>query len=122
MPVARKSEVVTGRLKAVDRRAAIVRAAHKLFMTDGYDAARMEDIAVAADCSTGPLYHVFSSKKEVFEAVILAAIANLQSSILEWREMHKEASPLTRILISCCRVRPRGCWGRSGGANCATAK
>ena len=101
MPPIRKTAAAPSRLKAVDRKAAIVRAARQLFMTQGYDATRMEDIAVAADCSTGPLYHVFSSKKEVFEAVLLASIESVQGMIRNRYDQHSEASPLNRVLMAC---------------------
>jgi AcrR family transcriptional regulator len=56
---------MAGRLKADERRERLVRAARKLFATRGYEATRMEDIAEAAGCTTGPLYHFYKTKQDV---------------------------------------------------------
>jgi AcrR family transcriptional regulator len=53
-------------------RSAILQAAHDLFAEQGYHGTSMRQIAKQADLALGGLYHYFSSKEEVFEAVFLA--------------------------------------------------
>lgn len=52
------------------RRQTILRQARRRFMTDGYAATRMEPVAREASVSTATLYAFFSSKAELFTAVI----------------------------------------------------
>lgn len=51
-------------------RAALVAAARVVFERDGYLDARLTDITAEASCSTGSFYTYFSSKEEIFQAVI----------------------------------------------------
>lgn len=55
------------------RRAAVVLHARRAFMSSGYSTTRIEPIARAAGVSTATLYGYFSSKDELFEAVIADA-------------------------------------------------
>lgn len=54
-------------------RAALVAAARVVFERDGFLEARLTDITAEANCSTGSFYTYFSSKDEIFQAVIEAA-------------------------------------------------
>src|ERR1700745_1695500 len=54
-------------------RAALVAAARKVFERDGYLDARLIDITRAAKCSAGTFYTYFSSKQEIFAAVLEVA-------------------------------------------------
>jgi AcrR family transcriptional regulator len=54
-------------------RAALVDAARLVFERDGFLRARITDIPAAANCSTGTFYTYFSSKEEIFTAVLEAA-------------------------------------------------
>jgi AcrR family transcriptional regulator len=51
-------------------RAALLRAAQYIFERDGFIEARITDITAAADTATGSFYSYFSSKEQIFEAVI----------------------------------------------------
>lgn len=51
-------------------RAALVTAARTVFERDGYLNARLTDITAEANCSTGSFYTYFTSKKEIFAAVL----------------------------------------------------
>lgn len=53
-----------------EKQAAIIRAAQEIFLTHGYTRAGMADIARDADVSTATLYKRFSSKEELFAAVV----------------------------------------------------
>ena len=56
------------------RRDDIVEAALKVFERDGYEAAKMIDIAKEADVAKGTLYLYFENKSVLLEGVILTAI------------------------------------------------
>ena len=56
------------------RRDDIVQAALKIFDRDGFEAAKMEDIAREAEVAKGTLYLYFDTKNALLEAVILTAI------------------------------------------------
>ncbi|OJX15314.1 MAG: hypothetical protein BGO82_11620 [Devosia sp. 67-54] len=58
------------RLSAGERRAQIIEAAVAAFARDGYDATRMDDIAVQAGITKPVLYDHFSSKRALFLAVL----------------------------------------------------
>ncbi|MDR7519982.1 MAG: TetR/AcrR family transcriptional regulator [Armatimonadota bacterium] len=51
-------------------RARVVKAAHEVFARDGYVAARMSDVVIAARLSTGGVYRYFGGKEDLFAAVI----------------------------------------------------
>lgn len=71
------------RLSPEERRAAIVEAAFTVFRTEGFAAARMEDVARRAGVAKGTVYLYFADKQALFEAmveaVILPQIARLES-------------------------------------------
>jgi AcrR family transcriptional regulator len=49
---------------------AILSAAEKVFARDGYQQARMEDIAETAELAKGTLYYYFKSKDEIFALLL----------------------------------------------------
>ncbi len=51
------------------QQARILDAARRLFLTHGYNAAKLRDIARAADVSMGGIYHHFESKQQIYEAL-----------------------------------------------------
>lgn len=53
-----------------DRTGRILDAASRLFRTQGYDAVRIEDIAAAAEVSTGTCYNYFSTKGDLLLAIV----------------------------------------------------
>lgn len=59
--------------RGVRTRAALVVAARTVFERDGFLASRLTDITAEARCSTGTFYTYFTSKEEVFLAVMEAA-------------------------------------------------
>mgnify|MGYP001800603513 CR=1 FL=1 len=56
------------------RREDIVKAALKIFASDGYESAKMVDIAGEAEVAKGTLYLYFDTKIDLLEAVILTEI------------------------------------------------
>lgn len=65
---------------SVDRKAAIVAAAHKVFATYGFDAGTIRQIAAEAGVAEGLIYHYFDGKEALLDAVIH------DRSILSWLE------------------------------------
>jgi AcrR family transcriptional regulator len=56
-------------------RAALLGAAERLFVRDGYDRTSTQAILLAAGLSRGALYHHFDSKEDLFAAVFEAVSA-----------------------------------------------
>jgi len=63
------NEPVELTLKAQKTRRHILDTALSLFVTQGYDATTMREIAIAADCSLGLTYRYFARKEELVLAV-----------------------------------------------------
>ncbi len=53
----------------------ILHAAQHMFLTKNYADVSMTSIAAAADVTKGALYHHFTSKEELYEAMLLADLA-----------------------------------------------
>ncbi len=76
-------------------RSAIVTAAREVFARYGFRKATMEDVARAARKGKSSLYHYFSSKEEVFQAVV-----EKEGGILEQQmeqALEKEKTPQAKI-------------------------
>jgi AcrR family transcriptional regulator len=79
-------------MSAALTRAALLDAAKTLFVTKGFDATSIEDIAQLAQASKGAVYHHFSDKQEIFAevfrasqaVVIQAAIDSVSGSGQSW--------------------------------------
>jgi len=65
----------TGRPDGGAKRRQIMDGARSAFLASGFDGASMNDIAREAGVSKGTLYAYFSSKEELFEAIIQAEYA-----------------------------------------------
>ena len=66
-------EATGGRMAAghdARKRRQILEGARQLFMSEGFDAASMGDIALAAGVSKGTLYVYFDSKERLFQALV----------------------------------------------------
>ena len=61
-------------------RAALVAAARTVFERDGFQAARITDIAKLAGMAHGSFYTYFSSKEEVFEEVVRGLLVELMGA------------------------------------------
>jgi AcrR family transcriptional regulator len=71
--VAESGRSVTQARRSATTRAALLAAAKTVFARDGFDAARIEDIAAAAGRTRGAFYANFASKNDVFLALRSAA-------------------------------------------------
>lgn len=79
------------------RRDDIVQAALKIFDRDGFEAAKMEDIAREAEVAKGTLYLYFDTKNALLEAVILSAI---MPALEEMGQVAAESTGSARDLLS----------------------
>jgi AcrR family transcriptional regulator len=59
---------------------AVLDTAASLFANKGYDAGSIGEIATALGISKAAIYHYFSSKQEIFDAIILRALQQLRKS------------------------------------------
>ena len=84
------------RVKTEAKRDAIVRAASEVFREMGFEGASMSEIAARAGGSKATLYGYFSSKEELFVAVILGAAAAHFDPIFE--ALAKDSDDLERVL------------------------
>jgi AcrR family transcriptional regulator len=68
----RRGRPSLARVNAIDR--AVIDTARRLFLSDGFDAVAMEQVAAAAGISKGTLYARHASKEVLFKAVIEATV------------------------------------------------
>lgn len=66
--------------RAQRTRAQLLKAARVVFERDGYLLARVADIAAEAGVAHGSFYNYFTSKNDVFRAVMQSALDNIYSS------------------------------------------
>jgi AcrR family transcriptional regulator len=82
------------------RPAELMAAALDLFVERGYAATRLDDVAARAGVSKGTLYLYFSSKEELFKAVIRSGIVPLIERGERLLEAHKgSAANLLREIV-----------------------
>jgi len=98
--MAAKKKAVQRRLKADERRLIIMRAAMRQFVEKGFAATQMAEIAEAAGCTTGPLYHLFDSKYAVFAAVAQQTFEQFVGRARAHRDRISERTPLARMKSS----------------------
>ncbi len=80
-------------------RSSIVSAARECFIRDGYENTHTDTILERAGVSRGALYHHFSSKRDVFEAVYVLLVEETIAHALRTRI--DSDSPLEELLAAC---------------------
>ncbi len=63
-----------GRPKDLEKRAAVIESARRLFLAHGLDAVSVDAIASAAGVSKATVYRHFADKESLFDAVVMAEI------------------------------------------------
>jgi TetR/AcrR family acrAB operon transcriptional repressor len=107
--------------EALVTRENVLSAALEVFSQRGYSAARLEDIAEAADVTRGAIYHHFGSKEELYKALVtersaginqlaeeiigqggtsLEIIRRLLVSLFEYAEENEEYRALLELAVS----------------------
>lgn len=66
------------------RKSEMMRVALRLFSLNGYDTVTIDHIVKACGCSHGLFYHYFSSKKELFDAILLESQSRKRFYPKEW--------------------------------------
>lgn len=66
-----------------DPRAEILREAARLFAEKGYGDSSLNALAAAMNYSKGAIYNYFSSKQEIYDAIIIATLTALYESAAE---------------------------------------
>jgi AcrR family transcriptional regulator len=80
------------------KRRQIVEGAHTVFLSQGFDAASMNDIARAAGVSKGTLYVYFKHKEQLFEAIVEQECAGQAEHIFDLDpDDHDVEAVLTRL-------------------------
>jgi len=79
----------------------LLEAAAELFARDGYDATSVEDVAEAAGYSKGAVYYNFSSKTELFDALVTQHIGEL---VFELETALAGAQTIEEKLVAAQRV------------------
>ncbi len=93
-------EVRPGEEESAKRRQ-IIDGARTVFLTQGFDAASMNDIARAAGVSKGTLYVYFANKEELFEAIVEEECDAQAEGIFDLNaDDHDVAAVLTRVGIA----------------------
>jgi AcrR family transcriptional regulator len=76
---------------------ALLDAAEAAFVKHGYEKATMQDVAQLAGCAVGTLYVHFKNKDDVFRAIILRRLADIQAKLDEAFE--STADPLQKLRL-----------------------
>ena len=84
---------------AQSTRNAILEAARRIFASQGYDAASIDEIAAAARVTSGALYHHFRSKRELMRAVFEALEAALKERVAAAMSRAKSSSQTLRLAL-----------------------
>jgi AcrR family transcriptional regulator len=63
------------------RRQAILNAALDVFATEGFAAARLEDVAAKACVAKGTIYLFFEDKEDLFEQLLISAVAPVLTKV-----------------------------------------
>lgn len=82
--------------KAEERREEIIAAAAELFLGKGYDRTTMKDVMERLQIAKGTIYHYFTSKEELLEAVLDAIVARLTSEMQAFTD-EAEGDALARL-------------------------
>ncbi|MFI6868496.1 TetR/AcrR family transcriptional regulator [Nocardia sp. NPDC050406] len=87
--------------RSATTRAAVIRAARELFGQYGYGAVSTVAVAEAAGVSRGALYHQFSEKRDLFEAVFEDLERSLVQVIGTAVANSRSADPITNLIVGC---------------------
>ncbi|HVY56340.1 MAG TPA: TetR/AcrR family transcriptional regulator [Xanthobacteraceae bacterium] len=83
------------------KRRQILEGARRVFLTRGFDAASMGEIARAAGVSKGTLYVYFENKEQLFEAIVHEECADQAEQVFQFDPAeHDVAAVLTRLGVA----------------------
>jgi AcrR family transcriptional regulator len=79
-------------------REAIVEAAERLFLERGFGAVSMDELASAAGVARRTLYNQFTSKEEIFRAMLLRVSAQLETALPPGIETQGDVEEVLRLV------------------------
>lgn len=93
-------------INAALTRSAVLDAAKALFVAKGFDATSVDEIARAANCSKGAVYHHFPDKQSIFAEVFQASQAGIMQATLPaaLEHMPSDASLWQQALLAISAV------------------
>jgi AcrR family transcriptional regulator len=87
-------------------RARFIQAAEKIFARDGFEAAKLEEIAAAAGYTRGAFYSNFESKEDLFLALlereIVTRIQNVRTHVAKYSEPAEQLRALREYWLDLC--------------------
>src|SRR3974377_1753326 len=85
-------------------RAGLIQSAQKIFARDGFEAAKLEEIATAAGYTRGAFYANFESKEDLFFALlekeISHRIAALEKEMAKFRDPEAKLKAMREFFLS----------------------
>ena len=87
----------SNRERTEETKAALLKAARKLFVTKGYAETSTPEIVKAAGITRGALYHHFTDKQDLFRAVVRAEFETV-SRLIEKSATHEPAGTLDALM------------------------
>jgi AcrR family transcriptional regulator len=87
------------RVKTAEKRQAILEVARAVFRERGYAAASMAEMSARLGGSKGTLYSYFSSKDELFTAVMLERAATLANPVFDLLDRESDAKRALRLFV-----------------------
>ena len=90
--------------QAVQTRTAVIDAAHRLFVANGYPATSIQNIATEARVSEQTVYRLFGDKASLVKSVVVAAVAGPEEDMVAARaelldRIAQAASPRNRLRL-----------------------
>lgn len=82
-------------LLSTDKQQRILQAAWKVFASRGYAAAKMSDIAAEAGVAKGTIYLYFTSKEQLYTALLRKGMQRIETRVLE--EVNKCSAPTAKL-------------------------
>jgi AcrR family transcriptional regulator len=97
-PTAAKTRVSRQKARTAATREKLLEAAERIFAKEGFEAARLEDIAVSAGYTRGAFYANFESKEDIFFALLEHWIGGRIEQINSLLRQHKTPERRLRAL------------------------
>src|SRR5208337_3700024 len=94
----RKSNAIVPKVPRGGSREAIVEAASRLFLQHGFGSVSMDELAVAAGVARRTLYNQFTSKEEIFRAMLLRVSGQLEHAFPPGIETQGDVEEVLRLV------------------------
>ena len=91
--------------RTIDTRTALMKAARKLFVTNGYEKTGTPNIVSTANVTRGALYHHFKDKRDLFRAVVThearQVAAQIDLKVLTEPDANKPRARFDNLMAGC---------------------